>query len=153
MNWLHSQCVTPLLEDIIVSLNARGMPIIQPQLGEAFCRTRCFQKFVREMHRIENVIVPQANRLLTSSWEKDKRYALLLDWLLVEGNYNAYCGGGKNSNGSSKDSFLTEIAAHIQAESGIATTRENVRNKLEMLENDFKKASDWLNSTGQPHDS
>jgi hypothetical protein len=72
---------------------------------------------------------------------------ILLGWLTTHGNYCKWRGGDKH-NGVTKKTMAGDIAATIKAEINVHRSAKNVQNKIELLESQFKKASDWLNQTG-----
>jgi hypothetical protein len=73
----------------------------------------------------------------------------LIDWLTTGNNYNRF-RGGKGQTGASKLVVAGEVVRLI-TESGIPTVRtaKDVQTKIGVLEDAYRKASDWLSATGQ----
>ena len=75
---------------------------------------------------------------------------ILLDWLLVPGNYmNKWCG--KNNGGQTKKKVAADIACLIN-DAGVCVSRDDkqVQNKVQHFEQQFRAAYDFANTeTGQ----
>jgi len=69
---------------------------------------------------------------------------ILLDWLLVEGNYNKY--RGKNNDGKKKKQFQDDLAATMTARTLSQRNAKQVASKIGDLESTWKKAYDFENS-------
>ena len=115
-----------------------------------FCRYRCLAKFCSKKLGNTKVKPSQVkDGAAQTSWSKDGRLDVLLDWITTEDNYSSYCGGDSNTSGTSKATYHSKIAAMIEDETGIETNKDQVKGKIEKLEADFKKAVDWQANTGQ----
>jgi hypothetical protein len=70
---------------------------------------------------------------------------ILIDWLLVEGNYNKY--RGKNNNGVSKIQFATILADKMKSET-ISNERnaKQVMDRISRLEESFRAAHEFATS-------
>ena len=74
--------------------------------------------------------------------------AILMKWLLEEGNYTRYC---ECKHGMTKKKFAEQIVEIIK-DAGIWSNRDDkqVRNKIEYLQRQFRQTHDWATkSTGQ----
>ena len=85
-------------------------------------------------------------------WDKDgidggkSSLSVLLEWLTTEGNYRKWKGGDKQS-GKTKETICSEIVA-IMKDNGLHHRKNmNIRDKIQLLENQYKDATDWLNNT------
>ena len=111
------------------------------------CSKTCYNK-------VEKAIVNQPSRI---PWEKDGRNGptdpntslkILLDWLLVEGNYMQF--RGCKNNGTRKQTYGQQIADKIKdAGCRIERSADAVVKKIQEIEGRFIKAHDWVNNTGQ----
>jgi len=67
-----------------------------------------------------------------------------MDWLLEEGNYNKYCG--KNNDGVKKSYWHTILALKMTDETKSTRDATSVKNKINHLEESFKKAHKFATS-------
>ena len=72
---------------------------------------------------------------------------VLLDWLTTSGNYARW--RGDSSGGITKDALCNEILGKL-ADAGLRHRNKNqVRSKINDLQQTYNKARDWLSNTGQ----
>lgn len=112
------------------------------------CSKGCYNQIVKN-------ICSGPSRL---AWEKDGQHGpsdpncsmkILLDWLLVEGNYSSFRGDSTNS-GLRKASYANKISQMIKdAHCRVDRTPDAVIAKIRDIESKFTKAHDWVNNTGQ----
>ena len=112
------------------------------------CTKKCYQNATKD-------ISGEGRR----AWDTDtptKEYAqsseaMLIDWLLVHGNYNKWKG---NSSGVSKREIQKEIAELLNkkgTEMGIQRSRtsDQVGSKISWLEQKYRETKQWVENTGQ----
>jgi hypothetical protein len=107
--------------------------------GQIVCKKKCGEK-------LEAVGVVRCN------WKNDgadgpndpqTSERILLDWLLVPGNYSLKWKG-KDNKGENKTKVAKKIAALMNdANVKVARDEKQVQNKIKYLEKAFKKANDW----------
>jgi hypothetical protein len=72
---------------------------------------------------------------------------VLLDWLTTSGNYARW--RGDSSGGITKDALCNEILGKL-VDAGLRHRNKNqVRSKINDLQQTYNKARDWLSNTGQ----
>lgn len=136
--FIHNPCARAILTKTEVE--------VWPPDDTLICSKRCYNKWKK--HEDEKVN-PKKKKAGTAkaTWD-DGSMKVLLDWLTTEENYTMYSGGTGN-DGKTKAAFQKEIAAYINERvDGSSRTPKDVANKIQKLETQFRKASDWTNATG-----
>ena len=114
--------------------------------SDVICSKKCFKAMIKK--KVTPKKAPSATR-----WSNDgpndflNSQSILMDWITTEGNYNRYRGGDKH-NGMSKASIATSIGTEIYNKIGVPRLGKDVENKIQNLEAQYKKASDWKGATG-----
>ena len=120
--------------------------VYMPKLkdGQVVCTKLCYKKVAKPPKLTwctDGRNGPMDSR--SSEW-------ILLDWLLVPGNYmNKWCG--KNNGGQTKNNVAANIARLIN-DAGVCVSRDDkqVQNKVQHFEQQFRAAYDFANTeTGQ----
>ena len=110
------------------------------------CSKTCYNK-------VEKKLINQPSRL---PWSMDgprgtedsiNSEAIMLDWLLTEGNYARFRG---NNDGTRKQAIGKELSLLFK-DKGIKVERspQAVVKKIQSMESQFSVAHDWVNNTGQ----
>ena len=149
-NAIHGNCCKLLLDH-------HDIPADERPPGEVFCKKTCWNAFVahekrqkRAAKKAEKDSAESNKKKHKVPWEQDGSMAPLMDWLTTEGNYAAYSGATKSNNGTSKAAFHKQIAITIKEKVPDSEwDAKDVENKVNLLEAQFRKASDWKNCTGQ----
>jgi hypothetical protein len=92
---------------------------------------------------------------MRNTWEKDGKGGkddphtsmyILLDWWTTVPNYEKY--RGKNNFGTKKVQYAEQLARKMRLETkSIQRTAKQVQSKIQALEESFRKAHDWANTT------
>jgi hypothetical protein len=144
-NLIHWQCCDDIYKtkNAIVLLDKSGLRI-------PFCKLGCHSKILSNLNK--------KLKGTTRGWRTDSpkgpddfggsSEAILLHWLLSEGNYARY--RGHKNGGKSKVQFHKELAEKMNA-ANVQVTRnsDQVGNKIQMFEEKFRVAFKWANETGQ----
>ncbi|KAG7365826.1 hypothetical protein IV203_028496 [Nitzschia inconspicua] len=143
-NWVCTNCYE---EKVLTKFGLAALPS-QNDIPLVACSKKCYQNAMKD-------ISGEGRR----AWDSDtptREYqhsseAMLIDWLLVHGNYAKWKG---NNAGISKREIQKEIADAINrkgAEMGIqrGRTPEQVGAKISWIESKFRETKQWVENTGQ----
>ncbi|KAL3927281.1 MAG: hypothetical protein SGARI_005367 [Bacillariaceae sp.] len=119
-----------------------------------FCTKTCFNRWEGKQKSLQRAAEKSAKDSAKAAseprvvpWDKDGSMEVLMDWITTEGNH-AECCGCTGNKGKSKSQFQKELSLLIKAKTGADRTDKQVENKINTIERQFKKASDWLANTG-----
>ncbi|KAI8849845.1 hypothetical protein BC829DRAFT_442708 [Chytridium lagenaria] len=74
---------------------------------------------------------------------------VLVEWLTEDENYDRYRGSGDVNAGLTKLVKLEVVVSRLREKGIYHKDKHGVKKKIEELERSFRKASDWINNTGQ----
>ncbi|KAG7337608.1 hypothetical protein IV203_021841 [Nitzschia inconspicua] len=143
-NWVCTKCYE---ERVLSKFELPALPN-QNDIPLVACTKKCYQNAMKDIsgegRRAWDTDTPTREYLHSSE-------AMLIDWLLVHGNYAKWKG---NNAGISKREIQKEIADSINrkgAEMGIQRGRaaEQVGAKIFWIESKFRETKQWIENTGQ----
>ncbi|CAB9531800.1 expressed unknown protein [Seminavis robusta] len=140
-NHMHATCNKMLLD--FNNIPPEQRPAEEDHIF--FCGKRCYNKWWKQ----EQSKSDGTKKQKYVTWEEDGSQQILLNWITTVDNYSKYCGSTEN-NGTSKAQYHRIISELIvkQTNGQSQKTARDVANKIQKLEAQFRKASDWLNCTG-----
>ena len=145
---IHANCSKSKLDFFCIKPEDRP---VDPTV--VFCKKGCHAIWKSEKKKKEKeqerLAKEQNKKKRKVPWEQDGSLKALLDWLTTEGNYAAYAGANKKNKGTPKSAHHKQIAEFVQSKVPESQRdAKDVQNKINSLESQFRKASDWKNNTG-----
>ncbi|CAB9529855.1 unknown protein [Seminavis robusta] len=139
----HATCCKLLLD--FNNIPAEQRPAQEDDIY--FCGKRCYNKWWKQEQ--EQSKLPAADKKQKYvTWEEDGSQQVLMDWITTADNYSKYCGSTEN-NGTSKVQYHRIVSELIAEKTDGQSQRsaKDVGNKIQKLEAQFRKASDWMSNT------
>lgn len=141
-NWIHVECY----KDMILNFGCEVDSDSIANIGHV-CGKRCWNKSLKPTPK-------PADDTRRVFWHTDgpsedvNSLSVLIEWLTHEGNYTKWKGGNKHS-GVTKNTLASQIVAEIKSKGiNIERTAKDVVQKILTMEQNFKKAIDFLDGTG-----
>ena len=142
-NWIHKECYKTFFcseED--------GGRTGDGSIDTPICGRSCLNKALKQKSSSSTEETKRVFWHNDGPTESINSLSLLIDWLTHEENYTKWKGGNKHS-GSTKNTLASQILEKIK-KNGIKTehTAKDVIQKILVMEQNFRKAIDFLDGTG-----
>jgi hypothetical protein len=146
-NVAHLVCSNELKADFVLLSKKDHVKLMKLNEDEVICGKRCFNHLCNSRKETARRVENSRFWHMDGPDEYHNSMSILMDWMTTHGNYRKWRGGNKHS-GVTKRRIAGEIATLIKQKINVNRDAKNIQNKIELLESQFKKATDWLNQTG-----